>query len=86
MAVLEIGDRVRYSLDVNAGGGVVIGYPIFSKDRKIVVIADDKYHGMPINERWCMVSKTPDIEKAKRLRKRYVDLYPGFLQEEDNGG
>lgn len=78
-----IGDRVRYSLS-SSGTGVVIGYPNYSKDKTVVMLSDEGYHGMPINEKWCERLSETDIEKALRLRKRYNSLYPNFLQAEED--
>lgn len=77
----KFGDRIRFVIDKYSGEGIMIGYPSYSKDRKVIVIADDGYPGMPINIKWCKRLNRPNTEKAGRLRNSYETSYPGFLQD-----
>lgn len=79
--MFQFGDRVKYYLDGMSGEGFVIGFPRYSKNQNILVLADEAFHGMPINVKWCKKLRQPDIEKAERLRARYDSHYPKFLQE-----
>lgn len=78
--LFAFGNKVRYDLDGFSGEGIMIGFPVYSKDCSVLVLADDAFHGIPINMKWCKRLRRPDIEKAKRLRERYDSLYPTFLQ------
>lgn len=80
---LSIGDKVSYFIPGHGtpgGEAWVIGIPSFS-DGEHVTLADEDYHGMPINIQWCEKIGGADVVNALRWRDRYLSLYPGNLHE-----
>ena len=79
---MKIGDWVNYAVDgMHPGSGYVIGIPQYSGSYEhVVVLATARFHGMPINARWCEPTGQSDVGKAESLARRYNDLYPGFLK------
>jgi hypothetical protein len=78
---LKIGDYVEYNIQgasIEPGTGYVIGYTHYADN--IVVLADDRAEGMPINERWCTVISEGHVQKAFELRGRHQKKYPNFLK------
>lgn len=81
---MKFGDYVRAQV---RGGpvdfGYVIGVPEYSHGfDDVVMIADAKYDGMPINACWCESAGDGSEFKARRLRERYESKYPGALAAE----
>ncbi len=83
---VEFGDMVHYSLDGFEGVLVCIGSPYYSPDGSVVVLADDKVHGMPINVVWCTVVGKYELDKTIALREKYIHNYgTNFLSERVDG-
>lgn len=83
---IPIGSFVNYTLDNFTGSGVVIGYPHYSPDGRVVVVATEVHHGMPINTKWvAALHKTREtVEQAVSYRKRYQEAHPEFLTSSEH--
>lgn len=81
----EIGNGVTYEIPGHAPGegfGYVIGIPHYSRGYDdVIMVADDKYHGMPINAGHCKAVSCGNAA-GHTLRARYERLYPGALKPE----
>lgn len=87
---MKIGDLVEYDLRASHGGDLgqayVIGHMAYAKDGSVVLLADEKGVGMPINVAHCKVLSTGH-GIAERFRQRYVGLYGAKqLSPDDAGG
>jgi len=71
---MKFGDKVTYQIDGDRGGGYVIGWHLGTN--YIAMIANEQYHGMPINVGWLETSGESDIESAEKWRTRYLQNYP----------
>jgi len=77
---IEFGDRVYCSIHGYADTLVCIGYPHYSPDGNVVVLAGEKAIGMPINVKWCSVLSNGHVNDAAKYRAAYIDkVSPDFL-------
>jgi hypothetical protein len=72
---MKIGDLVYCDLRASHGGdiyqGYVIGHHTLSRpDSEIVILADEKAWGMPVNVAHCTLVSSGHDEIAQRLRER----------------
>ena len=80
---MNFGSVVVVDLRASHGGDLlectIIGVPHYS-DGRIVVVADEQAHGMPVNV--CHLQETGLVDpSAQQYRTRFDNLYPGFLKE-----
>lgn len=73
MRKIEFGDKVHYSITGYAGTLLCIGHPHYAPDGSVVVLADEKNIGMPINIKWCSLLSKGHVDEAGNLRGRYID-------------
>jgi hypothetical protein len=70
---IQFGDVVHYELDGHSGLLQCIGR--MSYNPRVVLLATEQAHGMPINEAHCRALSRGDQEIAHGLRSRYTSLY-----------
>ena len=83
MPKLTFGDYVNFYIPghgCDPDSAYVVGEMAYSENGKTVLIAGEKWDGMPIHEMHCSVGSKGHDEIAQRLRDRYEEKYPGCLK------
>lgn len=80
---MKVGDVVQYELEGDESFCLILGEMSYSKGG-VFLISDGITTGMPTNV--CFLTKTgeQDLAAAWRLRRAYLDRYPGTLKPEAN--
>jgi hypothetical protein len=83
MMNLNLGDEVSCNVHnlPTADYGLVIGESPHSRDGDIVVIANEKAIGMPVNVCHLKLTGKSDVNAAEAYRARYLNLYPTAMKE-----
>ena len=82
---MRFGDHIEYFIPGHGtapGKGFVIGWPHYSADKQIVMLADENSFGMPINVRHCKTISSGHVEDCARWRDRFAAKHPEFLASE----
>lgn len=78
---LCFGDMVEF----NIGHQVIIAYVIgdhmsSTEDMHMIVIANEKIVGIPLDASICKQISAGSHDGARRMQKRYLSMFPGTLQ------
>ena len=78
----KFGDYVSYDLRRSHGGDIeyayVIGEPSYSENGSHLMLADEKFIGMPINEGNCLVVSSGHDELCQRLSDKWHKRFPDW--------
>lgn len=78
----KFGDYVSYDLRRSHGGDIeysyVIGEPSYSENGSHLMLATEKYIGMPINTGHCRVVSSGHEELCQRLSDRWHKRFPDW--------
>ena len=81
---MNFGDVVQFEMPGEAGGNpweaLVLGEMNYSENGEVLLLGDGKSFGMPCNRQWCTPLEAQDLIAAERLRRMYLERYPGTLR------
>lgn len=69
--ILMLYQEVIYKIDGHSGKGVIIGRPRYDTDHTVMIIADEKAIGMPINVRHLAPTGRTLFKEGTEWRDRY---------------
>jgi hypothetical protein len=81
---MKFGDVVRYEQPGEPCGepweALVLGEMGYAKDGDVLLIGDGRSWGMPCSRQWLTPLGSQDLLAADRLRRMYLERYPGTLK------